>query len=190
MSYTEFHKGKLKVLTRSTKETLDYIEKNNLQDAIKEESYCYETDFDVQRGYEDKYIILYKDAKFHGDGVEHMLCEFLEHIEREGGDDSLCEIKRVSKDEYEFLCGFYNGGTWFGEILSEEISRLDKEEWNSDEDTIKITSRESYLIMDCLDYALHQMCKENIDYLWHNYTKDEISECAKRFGGLNLKNGW
>lgn len=163
MSYTEFHKGKLKVLTRSTKETLDYIEKNNLQHAIKEESYCYETDFNIQQGYKDKYIILYKDAKFYGDGVDHMLCEFLEHFEREGGDESLCEIKRVSEDEYEFLCVFYNAGTFLVEILSEEISRIDKEEWNSDEDTIKITNRKSYLIMDYLDYTIQQMIKEKIN---------------------------
>ncbi len=47
MSYTEFHKGKLKVLTRNNKETLDYIEKNNLQDTIKECGWCDEIDFDV-----------------------------------------------------------------------------------------------------------------------------------------------
>lgn len=44
--------------------------------------------------------------------------------------------------------------------------------------------------MDCLDYAIQQINEEKIDYLWCNYTKDEISECAKRFGRLNLKNGW
>ena len=190
MSYTEFHKGKLRVLTRSTKETLDYIEKNNLQEAIKESSYCYETDFDVQPDYEDKYIILYKDAKFHGDEVEHMLCEFIEHFEREGGDDDLCEIKRVSRDEYEFLCGFYNGGTWLGEILSGEISRLEKQEWNSNEDTITITSRESYMIMDCINYVLNNMIINGMDYLQCNYSREEIAKCGQRFGDLNLKNQW
>lgn len=190
MSYTEFHKGKIRILTRSTKETLDYIEKNNLQEAIKEDSYCYETDFDVQPDYEDKYIILHKDAKFHGDGVEHMLCEFLDHFEREGGDDELCEIKRVSKDEYEFLCGFYNGGTWLGEILSEEISKLDKEEWNINEDDIKINSEESQLIVDCLDFVLTKMDDEEIDYLYAEHSKNDVGNVLEKFKNIIKKNNW
>ena len=59
-----------------------------------------------------------------------------------------------------------------------------------DYDFIKITPRESYMIMDCLSYALGKMDKEDIDYLYCNYSVEEITNCAQRFGKINLKNQW
>ena len=59
-----------------------------------------------------------------------------------------------------------------------------------DKDTIEITARESYLIMDCLSYVLGKMDKEHIDYLYCNYSVEEIANCVQRFGKMNLKNQW
>ena len=129
MSYTEFHKGKLKVLTRNNKETLDYIEKNNLQDIIKECGWCDEIDFDVVSE-NSQYIILHKDGVYYGDDCEHMLCEYIEHETQEGGGDYYADVKRIGEDDYEFTLIFGNGGTCEEEILSEEISKLEKETWN------------------------------------------------------------
>ena len=46
------------------------------------------------------------------------------------------------------------------------------------------------MILDCLQYTLNQMDKEKIDYLFCNYSKDEIAKLGQRFGDINLKNRW
>lgn len=59
-----------------------------------------------------------------------------------------------------------------------------------DYDIVNITPRESYMILDCFQFVLNKMDKENIDYLFCNYSKEEIAKLGKRFGNLNLKNQW
>jgi hypothetical protein len=34
------------------------------------------------------------------------------------------------------------------------------------------------------------MNDEKIDYLFCNYSKEEIAKLGQRFGDMNLKNGW
>ena len=34
------------------------------------------------------------------------------------------------------------------------------------------------------------MDKEHIDFLFSNYSKEEISKLGQRFGDMNLKNQW
>ena len=58
-----------------------------------------------------------------------------------------------------------------------------------DKDTIEITARESYMIMDAISYAL-DMLPNHDDYLYCNYSREELAKCAQRFGDLNLKNQW
>ena len=125
MSYTEFHKGKLRILTRSNEETINYIREHNIQDIIKEDDFSDgEIDFDTNNR---KYTILHKDGIYYGKDCQHMLCEYIEHEEQEYGGDYYANVKRIGKDEYEFTLIFYNGGTCEEEILSEEISKLEKE---------------------------------------------------------------
>lgn len=59
-----------------------------------------------------------------------------------------------------------------------------------DYDIVNITPRESYMILDCFQFVLNKMDKENIDYLFCNYSKEEIAKLGQRFGNLNLKNQW
>ena len=59
-----------------------------------------------------------------------------------------------------------------------------------DYDIVNITPRESYMILDCFQFVLNKMGKENIDYLFCNYSKEEIAKLGQRFGNLNLKNQW
>lgn len=125
MSYTEYHKGKLRILTRSNEETINYIKEHNIQDIIKEDVFSDgEIDFDTNNR---KYIILHKDGIYSGKGCQHMLCEYIEH-EKMGSVGNYCtKVKRIGKDEYEFKLVFHNGCTCEEEILSREISKLEKE---------------------------------------------------------------
>ena len=70
MSRVETHFGKIKILARGNKAVLDYIERNNLGDKVKECGWCDEIDFDVE---DNNYIVLHKDAKYWAD-AEHILC--------------------------------------------------------------------------------------------------------------------
>lgn len=76
-------------------------------------------------------------------------------------------------------------------FISEDGFAYDKKDLRFiDYDIININPRESYLIMDCLSYVLDKMDKEKIDYLYCNYSVEEIAKCAQRFGNMNLKNQW
>lgn len=59
-----------------------------------------------------------------------------------------------------------------------------------DYDIVNITPRESYMILDCFQFVLNKMDQENIDYLFCNYSKEEIAKLGQRFGNMNLKNQW
>jgi hypothetical protein len=185
MSYTEFNTGKIKVLTRSNEETVNYIKEHHLEKEI--EIMDDGTDFD-SINYE-KYLILHKDGIYCGENCQHMLCEYLKHEENEISDD-ICKVTRINRDEYEFELSFYNGGTCEEEILSEEVSKLDKEPYEVESEMVKINPRESYMILDVFQYALMKMKEENVDYLFCNYSKEEISKFGQQFGDMNLKNGW
>ncbi len=124
MSRVETHFGKIKILASGNKAVLDYIEKNNLGDKIKECKTCGwsdEIDFDV----EDKnYIVLHKDANY-GEDAEHILCKFIIHKEFEEG-DYINIMQQTSPDEFEFFTQFYNGGTCLEETLSDELAHSER----------------------------------------------------------------
>ena len=187
MSYTEFHKGKLSILTRSTKETLDYIKKHDLADEFVQCGLDDEIDIETSN---PKYLILHKDAKYYGKEIDCWLCEFIEHTEQEGGGDYFVDVKRVSINEYEFTCIFYNGGTCLHEILDEKISELENEPYNKEFEMVKISPRDSYMILDCFQYVLTHMDIEKLDYLYNNYSKEEIAKLGQQFGDMNIRNGW
>lgn len=118
MSRVETHFGKFKILAYGNKAVLDYIERNNLSDKIKECGWCDTIDFDV----EDKnYIVLHKDAKY-GSNAEHILCEFIVHREFDEG-DCIDIMQQTDPKEFEFFIQFYNGGTCLEEVLSKELSK-------------------------------------------------------------------
>lgn len=187
MSYTEFHKGKLRILTRSTKETLDYINKHDLKRDFTCDIDDDEIDIDTNN---PKYFVLHKDSKYYGKDMDCWLCEFIEHIEQEGGGDYFVDVKCISKDEYEFTCIFFNGGTCLHEILDEEISKLENEPYDPEFEMVKIFPRESYMILDVFQFALMHMNIENLEYLFNNYSREEIANFGQKFGDMNLKNGW
>jgi len=213
MSYTEFHKGKIKIVARGDEAIKKYIKDNNLEERI-------EFDIDEETGkignLEDKesfngdkydheyHMITYRrymkdvdknikdsDRYKYNPNAENLLIRYLDH-EHFGLDEGDIDIhKRISKDEFEFAISFYNGGCCEQEIYEDIISEYDLDEYYEKEsENVNITSRESYMILDCFQYVLAKMNEEKIDYLFCNYSREEIAKLGQRFSDMNLKNGW
>ena len=213
MSYTEFHKGKIKIVARGDEAIKKYIKDNNLEERI-------ELDIDEETGeldyledrepfngdkYDHEYnMITYKrymkdvdkniegsDRYKYNPNAEHLLIRYLDH-EHFGLDEGDIDIhKRISNDEFEFAISFYNGGACEQEIYEDIISKYDLDEGcEKESENVNITSRESYMILDCFQYVLAKMNEEKIDYLFCNYSREEIIKLAQRFGDMNLKNNW
>lgn len=211
MSYTEFHKGKFKIVARGDEAIKKYIKDNNLEERI-------ELDIDKET---DKIEYLEDNEPFNGDqydheyhmityrkymkdvdktitgsdrykynpNAEHLLIRYLDHEHFILDEEDIDIHKRISKDEFEFAISFYNGGTHESEIYEDIINEFDLDEnYENESEKISITPRESYMILDCLKYVLEQMNKEKIDYLYCNYSKEEIIKLGQRFGDMNLKN--
>lgn len=213
MSYTEFHKGKFKIVARGDEAIKKYIKDNNLEERI-------ELDIDEETGeiydLEDKesfngdkydheyHMIIYRkymkdvdktitgsDRYNYNPNAEHLLIRYLDHEHCDLGEADIDIHKRISKDEFEFAVSFYNGGACELEIYEDIISEYDlDEDYEKESESVNITSRESYMILDCFNYVLSKMDEEKIDYLFSNYSKEEIAKFGQRFGNINLKNQW
>lgn len=74
-------------------------------------------------------------------------------------------------------------------LAEDDCGAYDKDEIKFvDYDYIKITPRESYMIMDAISYAIDMLPSH--EKLYDNYTRDELKKCAQQFANLNLKNQW
>lgn len=120
MSRTETHTGKIRVITRTTKDTIEYINKNlseywvaNWVDKLSE---CGRIYIDETKKYDEEYC----DKEFPYDVVEvkdqWWLIEFVKHKEFDE-DEDLVEMSINEEGTYDFICQFYNGGTYLGEVL-------------------------------------------------------------------------
>ena len=213
MSYTEFHKGKIKIVARGDEAIKKYIKDNNLEEIIKfwidEETGNIEEFEDIEPFNNDKWdheyhMITYRpymkdvdkniansDRYKRNPNAEHILIKYLEHEHFELGESDIDIHKRISKDVFEFAISFYNGGCCEQEIYEDIVSEFDlDEDYEKESESINITPRESYMILDCLQYVLNNMDKEHIDFLFCNYSKEEIAKLGQRFGDINIKNQW
>jgi hypothetical protein len=116
MSRTETHTGKIRVITRTTKDTKEYINKNlseywGAQLLGNGRIYINET---------EKFDEDYCDKEFPYDVVEvkdqFWLIEFVKHKEFDE-DEDLAELSINEDGTYDFTCQFYNGGTCLSEVL-------------------------------------------------------------------------
>ena len=207
MSYTEFHKGKFKIVARGDEAIKKYIKDNNLEERL-------ELDIDEKTG---KIEYIKDNEPFNGDewdreyhmityrrylpnaskiyernpNAEHLLIKYLEHEHFELGEEDIDIHSRISKDEFEFAISFYNGGCCEQEIYEDIISEFDLDAgYENDYEMVKITPRESYMILDCFQKVLNVMNEEDNDYLFCNYSKEEIAKLGQRFGDINFKNQW
>lgn len=204
MSYTEFHKGKFKIVARGDEAIKKYIKDNNLEERI-------ELDIDEKTGkienLEDKepfngdewdheyHMITYRrylpNTYDRNSNAEHLLIKYINHEHHDLDDGDINIHNRVSKDEFEFAISFYNGGTYELEIYEDIINEFDLDaEYENDYEMVKITPRESYMILDCFRKVLSTMNEEDNDYLFCNYSKEEIEKLGQRFGDINIKNQW
>lgn len=208
MSYAEFHKGKFKIVARGDGAIKKYIKDNNLEERIEldidektgkieylednepfnGDKYDYEYHMITYRRYMkdiDK-TITDSDRYEYNPNAEHLLIRYLEHehfcLDREDIDIH----KRISKDEFEFAISFYNEGTDELEIYEDIINEFDLDkDYEKESEKIHIAPRESYMIFDCLKYVLEQMNKEKIDYLYGDYSKEEIAKFVnENFKGM------
>ena len=150
MSYTEFHKGKIKIVARGDEAIKKYIKDNNLEERL-------ELDIDEKTG---KIEYIEDNEPFNGDkwdheyhmltyrrymkdvdkniedsdrykcnpNAEHLLIKYIEHEHHSIEDGDIDIHKRISKDEFEFAISFYNGGCCETEIYEDIISEVDLDE--------------------------------------------------------------
>ena len=210
MSYTEFHKGKIKIVARGDEAIKKYIKDNNLEKRLK-------LDIDEETG---KIEYIEDDEPFNGDkwdheyhmityrrymrnvdktitgsdrynynpNADHLLIKYIEHEHFELGEEDIDIHKRISKDEFEFAISFYNGGCCEQEIYEDIINEFDlDEDYEKESESVNITSRESCIILDCFNYVLSKIGEEKNDYPFCNYSKEEIAKLKQKFGDLNLK---
>lgn len=118
MSRTETHTGKLKVITRTTEDTLNYINKNLSEYWVAELSKYGRINIDETEKFNEEYWK--KDIEFPYDVIEvkdqWWLIEFVKHKAFDE-DEDLAEMSIDEDGNYDFICQFYNGGTYLGEVL-------------------------------------------------------------------------
>lgn len=213
MSYTEFHKGKIKIVARGDEAIKKYIKDNNLEKRIKlnidEETGKIDDLEDKEPFNGDKWdheyhMITYRrymrnvdktitgsDRYNYNPNANHLLIKYIEHEHFELCEEDIDIHKRISKDEFEFAISFYNGGCCEQEIYEDIINEFDlDEDYAKESENVNITSRESHMILDIASFVLSQLLNKGEDYLYCNYSKKEIAELGQKFGDLNLKNSW
>lgn len=118
MSYTEFHKGKLKKVSELSIEELISFQKENISKVIFEDFFeKIEDGYTFFEGYDKttrelKYI-------FH----KNILYEVVDHAQ-EDDTDYLLDVTRLNENELKFNLIFYNGATCFSEMLEEGLDNL------------------------------------------------------------------
>ena len=146
MSYTEFHKGRFKIVARGDDAIKKYIKDNNLENRfdlnIDEKTGKIEYLEDNEPFNGDKYdheynMITYRqymrnvdntiegsDRYKRNPNAEHLLIKYLEHKQFDAG-EYLNIHKRISENEFEFTISFYNGGTYELEIYEDIVNEID-----------------------------------------------------------------
>jgi hypothetical protein len=118
MSYTEFHTGKL----------IPVIIENNLEETCKNIALSY----GVELGEDWKDDFIYGDMRnVVNSGKEYFihknnLYEIINHEESDG-EDYFVKLNKNNDNSISFIAQFYNGGTYFSEMLSDALDELKKE---------------------------------------------------------------
>lgn len=130
MSYTEYHKGKLKRvdLSKYDNSTEKYFEEQCRKVLIKF------TEEDFQKLYKDtkQYLKDYRPEKL--PNVWQFIYQYYEahpvisvndqifEVEDDEFENDTTMISQISDDEFEYYTSFYNGGTYLEEILTESLN--------------------------------------------------------------------
>lgn len=202
MSYTEFHKGKFKIVARGDEAIKQYIKDNNLEERIN-------LDIDENTGkiydledtapfnhdiYDHEYnMITYKrylpKSYNRNPNAEHLLIKYINHEHCDLDDEDIDIHRRISKDEFEFAISFYNGGTYELEIYEDILDKYDLDaEYKNESEFTEITTHEASIILSICNYVLNDMIIHSIQKLHNKYTKEEISNLEQRLENIIKKN--
>ena len=112
MSYTETHFGKIRILTKNTKDTIKYIKDNDLSKYYNIDDN--QNNIDLTDENDTAHMLIYNNNKY-------VLLEFINHIEIK--DDF---FKLISNDDntYTFATQFYNGGCCLEELMEDYIGEM------------------------------------------------------------------
>ena len=198
MSYTEFHKGKFKIVAHGDEAIKQYIKDNNLEERIElninketgkiedlEDTAPFNHDI-----YDHEYnMITYKrylpNSYNRNPNAEHLLIKYIDHEHFDLGDGDIDIHRRISKDEFEFAISFYNGGTYELEIYEDIINKFDLDaEYENESESTKITKHETSMILDICNYVLNDMTINGIQKLHDKYTKEEISNLKQQLENI------
>lgn len=114
MSYYETHIGKIRKVDLGNLTLEDYCEQR-VKDMKLEFNPSY------HNSYKDVLLELYPTKFIENDGE---LWEILDDTNLEN--DSDINFFKRSGNEYDYVMRYYNGGTYLGELLTEEINKLKK----------------------------------------------------------------
>ena len=128
MSYTEFCKGKLKYLGQKTFDEAEEIAKEIFKRKNPE---LYKTYTDEFLPHYDnwmeaiQYALDGKEMLFYDEKTQD-LWKIEDYSYRES-EEFFFETTQTNDNEFEFVTQFYNGGTCFGEVLEDELTKLKKQ---------------------------------------------------------------
>ena len=201
MSYTEFHKGKFKIVARGDEAIKQYIKDNNLEERIElninkktgkiedlEDTVPFNHDI-----YDHEYnMITYKrylpNSYNRNPNAEHLLIRYLEHEHCDLGEEDIDIHRRTAKDEFEFAISFYNGGTYALEIYENILDKYDLDaEYGNENETTNINIHEANMILGICNYILNDMIIHGFQKLYDKYTKEEILNLKQRLENI-IKN--
>lgn len=202
MSYTEFHKGKFKIVARVDWAIKQYIKDNNLEERIKlninKETGKIENLEDTEPFNHDIYdheynMITYKrylpKSYNYNPNAEHLLIKYINHEHCDLDDGDINIHRRISKDEFEFAISFYNGGACELEVYEDILDKYDLDtEYKNESESTKITTHEAIMISGICNYVLNDMTINGIQKLHDKYTKEEISNLKQRLENIIKKN--
>lgn len=201
MSYTEFHKGKFKIVARGDEAIKKYIKDNNLEERINLDidektgkiEYLEDTaPFNYDMYVHEYNMITYKrylpKSYNRNPNAEHILIRYLEHEYFELAGEDIDIHRRISKDEFEFAISFYNGGTYALEIYEDILDKFDlDDEYENENETTNINIHEANMILGICNYILNDMIIHGFQKLYNKYTKEEILNLKQRLENI-IKN--
>lgn len=117
MSSTETHSGRIKIITKTTEDTINFINEHLSEywkaDLKNNRLYIDETDAFIEEYWKQGKEFKYDTIEVKG---QYWLIEYINH-KKYSEDEEIAEIGKNPDGTYDFLCQFYNGGTCLEEVL-------------------------------------------------------------------------
>ena len=127
MSWTEYHKGRLKLIGENADEFFEKKFRENATDWTEkeiQEEYNYRKNYFKERGMEHECIWfhLYNEVDYPNKylAVKSKIFEIQDHQFEES---NVTLVTKISDNEYEYYSSFYNGGTCLEEEMRKILSK-------------------------------------------------------------------